>query len=1564
MSRRKLSRFLLIFLVVTLGLVIVLFTAINLPFSRRFATSRVNQILSQAELPLRIQAIKKILPASVQVQGALIAGPRGDTILYAGELEADIRLLALLRSRVVIRDLQLDGVRVEIARDSTLQELNIASVFQTGKKEEPEVPEKNPAHWKIFIRKGRLSNISFRMNDSLNGIRVSQHISDLGMRGFRLLLAEKELFFRSLEVSGSRGNLLLNSSLQTSNENSGFPWNMGFQSLALKNIDFTFMQLADSLKLQAQLKEANMQAEKIDLPSKTLDLKRFEIKDATCSLQSQSSGPGDLFSGIDLDMRDVRFGAEQLGMKVRKLNFETERGFILKKMQGELDSGSEQTALQVELETGNSQIALEGFAGASLPVLLKGPEQLENASLDIRSGRISLKDLSFILRHPVESPVYAFLSPETFELGTALNYRDSTLNISGFSVSRADGFNLDLKGNFDQPFSFPESRTELDLEITGIDPSWAGNLLQELGIEDSIPDVRDLLVTGHVSGSIETPDIRLNLLSSSGSVGIAGSVDIPRRRFQLACSLDQLALGEFLLIPELGTLSASGEVKGAGLPQGGLNADFFVQINSLEFKAYTYRELLLVGRMEPGEYELNLVARDPSLKGDLSLELNLSDSVLMAAGSGSLMAQLDHLNLYEDTLAIELALEGQLSRQESSLESEITASEIRISTPGETALADELRVSFKSDTLASWIQARADFFHLDMILRAPLNQLDSAGKDYRDYFASFREPAHIFSADRLSGLPEIDLTGQISSHGVLDLFLADTGIHFTTFDLSIDHRPGENILSASVRGDEISYGKARTAHLDASITDSAGTVFYEAVAERSSMNSGPENRVKVSGNLSKGSTVTTISAVDSLEKSVYRLEIAGKADSKRIVLEIPSRELILNRHRWQMQSPDLLTMDISTGTVSPSFRLENDSSLIQIRTLDQNQTISYNLDLKQVELSSLLRRGLFPGRPDATFTGTLNYDTGEDQEKRVSTGLQISDVRYSGQDFSDIRLDGTFNAGPSESYTIDLRAQMDSSGFILEGEKIGKGERSMDASFSHFPLIALQPFTREYLSDLGGFVSGKFAISTVQGSEQSRGELNFEDARVKVKLLNSSFRIPSQGIRLTNERVMFAGFTVLDTLGNALKVDGYVDFGGKGPVTADLNISSSKLQLMSRDENTAAPVTGNVFVDSRLTVKGPLTKPVIEGKILLTEGSEIFYQQKEDLRISESEKIVNFVSHADGNDESRIPLAVRQQQFINSSIETLIEIDPSTRINFTLDRRMFHIDLDVKGGGQVLYNMLENERVTLSGSYEINEGSARLNMIGWPRKSFAIAKGGYIRWDGVVENPELRFEAENRVRSALVNPVDGKRRDIEFLVILQMSGYLSDLELLFTIRTPDQYVMSILNTMSPEEKMRQAIQVLLFETIDLPGISQSTDYMTQQVNQILASQLNQLTKNTIKGVDISFGLDSYDQASAEGGSESSTSLSYEVSKSLLNNRGQIEVSGRLHDLNQQPGASDHAVNNVSFEYSLDSAATMYLKVYNEHSYDDVFEGEVTKTGLGFTYRKSYRSFRDIWRRKK
>jgi hypothetical protein len=404
--------------------------------------------------------------------------------------------------------------------------------------------------------------------------------------------------------------------------------------------------------------------------------------------------------------------------------------------------------------------------------------------------------------------------------------------------------------------------------------------------------------------------------------------------------------------------------------------------------------------------------------------------------------------------------------------------------------------------------------------------------------------------------------------------------------------------------------------------------------------------------------------------------------------------------------------------------------------------------------------------------------------------------------------------------------------------------------------------------------------------------------------------------------------------------------------------------MSSGEIDEKAPFYGDVYVDSRFSVNGPLTNPNIRGNIRLARGTEVFYHHMDDLSLSESEQIVNFVSDAESKDPVTTPVISRQGRLIQSSVETIVEIDPRTRFNVGISKNIYELDLQITGGGSLVYNMLNNNQMSLSGRYEIREGGAEMKLVGWPDKSFRISEGGYIRWDGRVDDPELNFQALNRVSSSYLNPVDGKQRPVDFEVILQLSGYLSDLDVLFTVSTSDQYLMSTINALGPEEQMRQAISILLFESIDLPGISSSSNYMSQQVNQILASQLNQLTRSTFKGVDISFGIDTYNSSSPGTRGQSSTTLSYEVRKSLMNDRAQIEVSGRMRDVNQQPGASNLSLSNISFEYSLDSAESKFLKVYNEHTYEDVLEGEVIKTGIGVTLRKRHRKFSDIWKREK
>jgi hypothetical protein len=148
---------------------------------------------------------------------------------------------------------------------------------------------------------------------------------------------------------------------------------------------------------------------------------------------------------------------------------------------------------------------------------------------------------------------------------------------------------------------------------------------------------------------------------------------------------------------------------------------------------------------------------------------------------------------------------------------------------------------------------------------------------------------------------------------------------------------------------------------------------------------------------------------------------------------------------------------------------------------------------------------------------------------------------------------------------------------------------------------------------------------------------------------------------------------------------------------------------MNRDPDSQAPMTGNIYLDSRFTIRGPLKNPGIDGDIRLSKGSEIYYQLLEDFDLSGSARIVDFSGMMPGMQDSVVLLAGHHQEFIKSSIKTSVEIDPATLLNFRVKRRICDLELDIRGGGSVDYTLLDNNR-----TYEdVFEGEVMKTGIGY-----------------------------------------------------------------------------------------------------------------------------------------------------------------------------------------------------------------------------------------------------------
>ncbi|MGW8314050.1 MAG: translocation/assembly module TamB domain-containing protein [Bacteroidales bacterium] len=1560
-------------------------------------------------LPIRLGSIDRILPHQLRVRGVLIISPEGDTLIYAEELETIFSPAGFLKSKVKLDRLNLNHLRVQLSRMSETTDMDIARAFSSAAKTEPPPPDRKKKQWVIQIGSGSLADVGFQLTDVPGGLKISQQLENLHLEKFSLSLGPREIQLGTIELIRSDGGIVLPESSALSKDEPGEPWSFGFRKIAMETFHFYFDHMSDSLLIDFQVEEGDIRAREADIAGKSIDLDRLYLSGAIASLYSRaetsadstetdhaspsplefpwdirgeeirisqatvetgnyptdrSNGavPESVISGITLEVPRFRLSDNNMLLRLGTLEFASDDLISLDKMSGDLTSEPGSTRLDFTVNTRRSHIRLEGESDRFLMDLFNDPGGISQTRLALLEGSISPEELSQLANSLQDASWFDSLADRPLLLSGEFRLDGQQLGIRQFRFHQPERFEIDLGGSITAPFRPDHSEMALHLEIPVLSSSWFGELLTE---EDTVRKAFSwsrLTLVGDFSGRYRSPVFDLALQSDSGLLDVSGNIDIENQMYALRSKAERILLGQWLSVEELGYFTGSLELSGQGFKPEELESSVDLTIDSMDFKGYLYTGIHMTGQMVEGAVSMELRSEDPSLQSDISATVRPFGQVFEAKAEGSIAASLNDLQLYTDTLFVSNSFQAEVHRSEKRTEARLRMDDLKMELPDESATVDSIQVEFITDTSGIRLLANSDFLQLEATVGIPSDSLALLGNAYGKYIVDVIDPDQDDAADRIRYLPAMEVNSMLTYHNVMGILLEDTTLRFSGLQFSLSNDISDQSVHYRIHGDELAFKMLRMKALDISLIDSASSFVLDMSATDNKFSETPVREINLSSRFSDMESETGVSVINRFGEILYDFDLQSRMDSNMMVIIVPSRQLIFNREPWQMSSPELARLDLETMDFYPEFDLHQEHSQIKLNRKDSSAQHQYRLGLNEVNLNSLVVDSILPGNPRAIISGDLLYESDTITGMAMRSNLRLSEVAWSDLAFDSIIVSGNAESEEPGHLLANVEAFLDSSEITLSLSRQDSIMQSLDAHFNAVPLNALQPFANKYVTNLKGNISGSVDLMPEGNTESIAGEVTFHNAALRVKPLNAMYKIRDNNLTFKNNRLVFSRFNVLDSLDNNLQLDGFVDFSNRSAPTANLDISSSRIQVMNRTEEEEGPLYGNASIDSRLTIRGPVRNPAIKGTLHLSGESELYYRQMEDLSLSESEKIITFVSHTPEGSPLPVLPGSRFNRNGQTSVETTLEIDPSARVHFSLAKRIYTIGLAISGGGSLNYQMQGRNQMALSGRYQINEGSAEVKIVGWPNKTFSITEGGYIQWEGKVEDPELNLEAVNRVRTSYLNPVDGKQREVDFNVVLKVIGRLSELGVLFTVDTPDQYLMSIINTLSPEEQMRQAINVLLFESIDLPGISSNNNYMTEQVNQLLASQLNQIAKTSIQGVELSFGIDSYKQATEGGGEETKTSLSYEVRKDFMEGRAQVEVSGRLNDLYKQPGASDFSLNNISFEYQLDSTGTKFLKVYNEHTYEDVFEGEVVATGIGFTYRKRYNRLGDIWRR--
>ena len=161
--------------------------------------------------------------------------------------------------------------------------------------------------------------------------------------------------------------------------------------------------------------------------------------------------------------------------------------------------------------------------------------------------------------------------------------------------------------------------------------------------------------------------------------------------------------------------------------------------------------------------------------------------------------------------------------------------------------------------------------------------------------------------------------------------------------------------------------------------------------------------------------------------------------------------------------------------------------------------------------------------------------------------------------------------------------------------------------------------------------------------------------------------------------------------------------------------------------------------------------------------------------------------------------------------------------------------------------------------------------------------------------------------------------------------------------------------MTTEERGKVAVTMLTTGMYLADG-NTSGFTMNGALSSFLQNEINNISGNALKTLDLSIGVDNATDASGA----LHTDYSFKFAKRFWNNRLRVIIGGKVSTGAELEGQNNSFFTNVSAEYRLNPTSNKYVKLFYDRDSYDWLEGEIGEYGAGFLWKRKLQHFTDIF----
>ena len=653
--------------------------------------------------------------------------------------------------------------------------------------------------------------------------------------------------------------------------------------------------------------------------------------------------------------------------------------------------------------------------------------------------------------------------------------------------------------------------------------------------------------------------------------------------------------------------------------------------------------------------------------------------------------------------------------------------------------------------------------------------------------------------------------------------------------------------------------------------------------------------------------------------------------------------VLLTRKNKVKTKIDLIADD---GTGVKIYSEDSDPTALQDITVSLNKV---NLG----EVSSVLPYYL------PQMTGLLNGDfhVVQDAGGQISmlSDMAVRDMTYERSPIGNVSTELVYLQKENDAHAVEARLMKDDVEIgLLTGTYYNKENGRIDARFllERLPLSLANGFIPDQLFGLHGYGEGELTIKGTNLAPKVDGEIYLDSSYVESIPYGVRLRFDNDPVRIQNSQLLLENFTVYAHNNNPLNIQGYVDFSRMDKMMVNLRMQARDYQIIGAEENPKSIAYGKAFVNVFARMSGPLDNLSMRGRLEVLGSTDMSYVLR-DTPLTTDNQLNELVKFTDFSDTTQI--VVERPPLNGFQMDMTIDVSKGAHVMAYLNTDHSNY-IDLMGGGTLRMQYSPADDLQLRGRYTLSNGEMKYSLPVIPLKTFTIQDGSYIEFTGDPMNPTLNIAATERTK-ATVSGSSGVGRSVTFDCGVKITRTLNDMGLEFTLDAPeDMELHGELQAMGTEQRGKLAVTMLTTGMYLADGNTGAFS-MNSALSAFLNSEINNITGNALRTLDLSMGMDK----STDAAGNMHTDYSFKFAKRFMNNRLKITVGGKVSTGAELQQRNNSFFDNVSLEYRLDNTANKFITVFYQNNSYDWLDGYTQKYGGGFTWRRSLQSFWDIFR---